>query len=96
MNEYFERYIMLGYLQSIRNKSAAKYNDLSAQLEELQHKKNLTTDVVKDAERSNDQIKAELKSNENYRHISHLEEKLSDLIEDTKDASVTLDKLHKV
>lgn len=51
---------------------------------------------MNEAERRNEQIKDQLKSNENYRHISHLEEKLTDLIEDTKDSTITLDQLHKV
>lgn len=82
--------------QALRTESAVKYDELSAQLEDLKHKKRITSDVVKEAERRNDEIKEQLKSNENYRHISHLEEKLSDLIEDTKDTTIVLDQLHKV
>lgn len=82
--------------QALRSESAVKYDELSAKSEDLKHKKRVTSDVVNEAERRNEQIKDQLKSNESYRQISHLEEKLSDLIEDTKDATSILDQLHKV
>lgn len=69
---------------------------MSSKLEDLQHKKRVTSDVAEEAKRRNEEIKEQLKLNENYRQISHLEEKLSDLIEETKDSTAALDQLHKV
>lgn len=65
-------------------------------MEDAKHKKRVTENVVEEAQQRNEEIKDQLKSNENYRQISHLEEKLSDLIEETKEATSTLDELQKV
>lgn len=65
-------------------------------MEDLKHKKRVTEDVVEEAQRRNDEIKEQLRSNENYRQISHFEEKLSDLIDETKTATTTWDQLRKV
>lgn len=56
----------------------------------------MTENVVDESQKRNEEIKEQLKSNENYRQISHLEEKLSDIIEETKAATTTLDQLQKV
>lgn len=56
----------------------------------------MTEKVVEEAQQRNDEIKDQLKSNENYRQISHLEERLSDIIDETKSATATLDQLQKV
>lgn len=63
---------------------------------ELKHKKEVTEKVVEEAQQRNDEIKDQLKSNENYRQISHLEERLSDIIDETKSATTILDQLQKV
>lgn len=62
----------------------------------MKHKKEVTEKVVEEAQQRNDEIKEQLKSNENYRQISHLEERLSDIIDETKSATTTLDQLQKV
>lgn len=65
-------------------------------MEDLKHKRQVTENVVEEAQQRNEEIKDQLKSNENYRQISHLEERLSDIIEETKLATATLDQLQKV
>lgn len=83
-------------LKALRTESAAKYERFSSQLEDLKHKKRVTEDVVEESQRRNEEIKDQLKSSDNYRQISHLEERLSDLIEETKNATTTFDQLQKV
>lgn len=80
----------------MRAESAEKYDNASSQLDDLKHKKAVTVSVVKEAEERNDAIKEQLRSNDNYRQISYLEEKLVDIIEETKEATTTLDQLQKV
>lgn len=46
---------------------------------ELRHKKTVTEDVVKDAERRTREIKDTLRNDESYKKIAHLEDKLDDL-----------------
>lgn len=84
------------FFQAIRAEAAEKYDQASSKLEDLKHKKAVTENVVEEAKLRNEEIKDKLKSNENYRQISHLEERLSDIIEDTKIATATLDQLQKV
>lgn len=62
----------------------------------MKHKKCVTEDVVKEAQNRNEEIKDQLKSSDNFRQISHLEERLSELIEETKDATSIWDQLQKV
>lgn len=62
----------------------------------MKHKKKVTEDVVEEAQRRNEELKDQLRSNENYRQISHFEEKLADLVEDTKQATEEWEKLRKV
>lgn len=62
----------------------------------MKHKKRVTEKVVEEAQQRNEEIKDQLKSNENYRQISHLEEKLSDIIDDTKASTTIMDQLQKV
>lgn len=62
----------------------------------MKHKRRVTESVMEEAQQRNDEIKEQLKSNENYRQISHLEDRLSDLIEETKESTTTLDQLQKV
>lgn len=80
----------------MRSESAEKYDNASSKLEDLKHKKRVTENVVDEAQERNEEIKEQLKSNENYRQISHLEEKLTDIIEDTKSSTTILDQLQKV
>lgn len=82
--------------QALRAEAAEKYDQASSQLEDLKHKKSVTENVVDEAKSRNEEIKDQLRSNENYRQISHLEERLSDIIEDTKISTATLDQLQKV
>lgn len=98
---FFEPFISLSFniffgLQGLRSEAAEKYEHSSSQLADLKHKKEVTQKVVDEAQQRNDEIKDQLKSNENYRQISHLEERLSDIIEETKSATTTLDQLQKV
>lgn len=69
---------------------------VSSQLEELRHKKRVTEDVVDEAVRRNDEVKEQLRSDENFRQISHLEEKLADLTDEAKSMQETWDQLQKV
>lgn len=80
----------------MRAEAAEKYDQAASKLEDLKHKKGVTEKVVEETQQRNEEIKDQLKSNENYRQISHLEERLSDIIEETKAATTTLDQLQKV
>lgn len=83
-------------MQALRSEAAEKYDQASTRLEDLKHKKGVTENVVEEAKIRNEEIKEQLKSNENYRQISHLEERLSDIIAETKSATALLDQLQKV
>lgn len=65
-------------------------------MDDLKHKKLVTEKIVKEARDRNEDVKEQLKSNESYRQISHLEQKLNDIIEDTKIATAVLDQNQKV
>lgn len=83
-------------LQGLRSEAAKRLEAISSKLEEIKHKKRVTTDVVDEAERRNDEIKELLRSNENYRQISHLEDKLMDFMEENETLQETFDQLRKV
>lgn len=83
-------------LKALRAEAAKKIEQLSSRLEELKHKKRVTEDVVDEAERRNEEIKEQLKSNDNYRQISHLEERLADLMEEGESVQRTWEQLKKV
>lgn len=83
-------------IKALRSEAAKKIELLSSRLEELKHKKRVTEDVVEGAVKRNDEIKHQLQSNENYRQISHLEERLADLISEGKTLQTTHDQLKKV
>ena len=70
--------------KGLRSDAARRMVELTSKLDELKHKKRVTEDVVAEAERRNDEIKDQLRNNENYRQISHLEEKLTDLTDESK------------
>ncbi|XP_031631597.1 putative leucine-rich repeat-containing protein DDB_G0290503 isoform X2 [Contarinia nasturtii] len=82
-------------LSALRNESAERYDETSSRLEDLKHKQRVTENVVEEAQQRNEEIKEQLKSNDNYRQISHLEERLSDLIDETKEATTTFDEMQK-
>lgn len=82
--------------QALRLEAAKKIEVLSSRLEELKHKKRVTEDVVEGAIRRNDEIKDQLQSNENYRQISHLEERLADMMAEGKTLQSTRDQMKKV
>lgn len=76
--------------------AAKKIEMLSSRLEELKHKRRVTEDVVEGAIRRNEEIKDQLQSNETYRQISHLEEKLADMMAEGKTLQSTRDQMKKV
>lgn len=84
------------FFQILRSESTKKNEMLSSTLEELKHKKRVTEDVVDEAERRNDELRSQLNNNENYRQISHLEEKLSDLSDELNSLQKTYDEMRNV
>lgn len=70
--------------------------EISIKLEEAKHKQRVTDDVVDQATQRSEDIKEQLKSNDNYRQISHLEEKLNDLVLENKTLQDSFDQLKKV
>lgn len=69
---------------------------MSLKLEDLKQKRRITENVVEEAQQRIEDVKEQLKSNENYRQISHLEEKLTDFMEENKTLQETFDQLRKV
>lgn len=65
-----------GNVQTLRDEAAARMTELTAVVEELQHKRTTTGDVVEEARRRNDEMKTKLTGHERYRQIAHLEEKV--------------------
>ncbi|CAO1344916.1 unnamed protein product [Diamesa hyperborea] len=82
-------------LNNLRSEYTAKYEELSTNLQELKDKKRVTENVVHDAQKRNKSIKDVLKSNETYRQISHLEDKLSDLTKENKVLQEMVEELNK-
>lgn len=74
----------LSNLQSLRSEAANNMEQLTNNLDELMKKKSVTEGVVKESLKRTQDIKEHLRSNETYRQISHLEEKLTDLIKESK------------
>lgn len=83
-------------LTSLRSEATTKLEELSTILEELRDRKRVTESVVEDMEKRNYEIKENLRANETYRQISHLEEKLGDMIKDNKTLQMAVDELIKV
>ncbi|KAG4069090.1 hypothetical protein HA402_008401 [Bradysia odoriphaga] len=79
-----EEIVKFSNLDVLRDEAAAKMEEMAAKLEELKKKERVTESVVQEARKRNAEIKEKLRSNENYRQISHLEEKLTDLIKENK------------
>lgn len=73
-----------GNLQTLRSEAVNNMEELTNALEELQKKKTVTANVVKESHKRTHELKEHLRSNETYRQISHLEEKLTDLIKESK------------
>lgn len=65
-------------------------------MDDAKHKKRVTENVVEESLRRNEELRNQLKSNETYRQISHLEEKLNDIVEENKTLQETFDQLRKV
>ncbi|XP_055378435.1 intraflagellar transport protein 74 homolog [Condylostylus longicornis] len=66
-------------VDQLRNESTEKMEALSNKLEELSRKERVTQEVLAEAKKRNQEIKEQLRTNEVYREIAHLEEKLSGL-----------------
>uniref|UniRef100_A0A182WTK1 Intraflagellar transport 74 n=1 Tax=Anopheles quadriannulatus TaxID=34691 RepID=A0A182WTK1_ANOQN len=77
-------------LEIPRSEAIAKMNELTTILQEMEDKKRVTENVVDEARNRNHEIKINLKSNDTYRQISHLEDKLIDLMKDNKVLQETL------
>ncbi|XP_059622794.1 intraflagellar transport protein 74 homolog [Phlebotomus argentipes] len=71
-------------LDSLREEAAEKMSELTSRLEELRNKKRVTEGVLEEAQKRSREIKDSLRSNETYRQIAHLEEKLTDLRKEGK------------
>lgn len=83
-------------LEAPRSEATVKMSELSGTLQELEDKKRVTENVVDEARKRNQEIKISLKSNETYRQISHLEDKLVDLIKENKSLQEVVEQLQKV
>lgn len=82
-------------LEVPRSEATVKMSELSSVLQELEDKKRVTENVVDEARKRNQEIKINLKSNETYRQISHLEDKLVDLIKENKSLQDFVEQLQK-
>lgn len=83
-------------LEALRYESTKKIEELASHLEELKHKQKVTEDVVDEAKRRNEEIREQLSNNENFRQISHLEEKLADLTEELDRTQKLYDEIKNV
>lgn len=83
-------------LEAPRSEATVKMSELTGVLQELEDKKRVTENVVDEARKRNQEIKINLKSNETYRQISHLEDKLVDLIKENKSLQDFVEQLQKV
>ncbi|XP_065077993.1 intraflagellar transport protein 74 homolog [Ochlerotatus camptorhynchus] len=82
-------------LEAPRSEATVKMSELTGVLQELEDKKRVTENVVDEARKRNQEIKINLKSNETYRQISHLEDKLVDLIKENKSLQDFVEQLQK-
>ncbi|EAA13185.4 AGAP004724-PA [Anopheles gambiae str. PEST] len=83
-------------LEIPRSEAIAKMNELTTILQEMEDKKRVTENVVDEARNRNHEIKINLKSNDTYRQISHLEDKLIDLMKDNKVLQETVKNIQQV
>ena len=70
--------------------------ELTTILENLKDKQRVTEQVVESTKQRCQDIKEHLKTNETYRHISHLEEKLNDLINEKNVLQNSVEQSRKV
>ncbi|XP_053665018.1 intraflagellar transport protein 74 homolog [Anopheles marshallii] len=82
-------------LEIPRADAIMKMNDLTSILQELEDKKRVTENVVDESRNRNHEIKVSLKSNDTYRQISHLEDKLVDLMKENKVLQETVDQMQQ-
>lgn len=61
----------------------------------MRHKKTVTEGVVQEAERRTKEIKDHLRTNESYRLIAHLEDKLDDMKRQFKETSEQAEAIKK-
>lgn len=92
----YHRIYGIYYFQALREEAARRLEELQSNLSDAKHKKRVTENVVEESQHRNEELKNQLKSNDNYRQISHLEEKLNDLMEDNKEMQETFDQMRKV
>uniref|UniRef100_A0A182SN48 Uncharacterized protein n=1 Tax=Anopheles maculatus TaxID=74869 RepID=A0A182SN48_9DIPT len=83
-------------LEVPRADAIVKMNDLTSVLQEMEDKKRVTENVVDEARNRNHEIKFSLKSNDTYRQISHLEDKLVDLMKESKTLQEAIDHVQQV
>uniref|UniRef100_A0A182YI62 Uncharacterized protein n=1 Tax=Anopheles stephensi TaxID=30069 RepID=A0A182YI62_ANOST len=83
-------------LEVPRADAIVKMNDLTAVLQEMEDKKRVTENVVEEARNRNHEIKFSLKSNDTYRQISHLEDKLVDLMKESKTLQEAINHMQQV
>lgn len=69
--------------------------ELTSTIEELNNKERITKNVVSEAKSKYEEIKELLRSNETYKQISHMEEKLSDKIKELQVLQDSVESLHK-
>lgn len=79
----------------LREDAAIKMDELTTQLEELKKKERSTDNVVEEARKRNADVKEQLRSNDTYRQISHLEERLTDLIKENQVLESSLDQIKR-
>uniref|UniRef100_A0A336MRL9 CSON000273 protein n=1 Tax=Culicoides sonorensis TaxID=179676 RepID=A0A336MRL9_CULSO len=82
-------------LDSLRGTAAEKVEELTSNLQELRTKLRATEGVFAEAQRRNKEMKELLRNNETYRQISHLEEKLGDLLKENKILQEAVDQLKR-
>lgn len=83
-NQCVEEIQRFSAYQTLRTEATTKMEELMTRLEEIKNKKRVTENVVEEAMKTNKEIKDHLRSNETYRQLSHLEDKLTDLIKENK------------
>lgn len=79
----------------LREDAAIRMEELTTELEELKKKQRSTDNVVEEARKRNADVKEQLRSNDTYRQISHLEERLTDLIKENQVLQNSLDQIRR-
>lgn len=98
MNDIFRmrRNCIVFIYQAHRTDAVRRLDELQAKLDDIKHKKRVTKNVIEEAQLRNDDLKNQLKNNDTYRHISHLEERLTDFMEENRTLQEALDQMRKV